>query len=112
MLNKDVIDKIIFDLGQYARDKFPEYAEGFVKDIKKFLEKEGSTIERWVNGIKDKVLKKEEFFYLLKGKKDVLELEILKQTGIAVLTAERMKNDILGLLSNAAMKYLGIPMNG
>jgi hypothetical protein len=111
MLNKELRDKIINDLGEYAKSQFEEYADTFLADIKKFLKKEGDTIEKWLNAYNQGMLSNEDFICLVRSKKDELELAALKKIGETVLTAEQMKNVIVELLANAALKYLGISIN-
>ena len=84
--------------------------EGFLEDIKKdtrlFLKKSGKDLQRWMNLVKTNGLTDRDFVWLLKSKKDLMELAALKKAGLSLVKIEETRNKLLGIIARAALSLL------
>jgi hypothetical protein len=91
-------------IADYAAESWKEYSEEVVKDGGAFLEKAKDDLERWSKELAEGKLSKEDFGWLVQGKKDLAEMEALKQAGLAKAQIDRCKNDILSMVIDTAFK--------
>ncbi len=81
--------------------------EGFLEDITKetrlFLEESGEDLRRWLSLVKSKGLTDRDFVWLLKSKKDLMELASLKKAGLSLVKIEDTRNKILGIIARGAL---------
>jgi len=71
------------DLLDFAKENLDEYKDEILKDGTIFIEKTKSDLERWAEGLASGALSQSDFEFLLKGKKDLAEMEALKQLGLS-----------------------------
>lgn len=77
----DFIEKIMFIIGEEAREKFGSRIIEVNNDAAKFLEKTKTDINRWFELLQSSDLNKGEFIWLVKSKKDLLEMTVPMQSG-------------------------------
>lgn len=74
----------------------------FVEDIgfagEKFLKNSRDDLENWFQLYNSGNLDKEELESLIKGKKDLLDIKILTQAGLAKIRIDRIKNGIFEII--------------
>jgi hypothetical protein len=98
----DFMEKIMFIIGQEAREKFGGRIIEANNDAAKFIEKTKTDINRWFELLQSSDLNKEEFIWLVKSKKDLLEMNALKQSGLSLVEVEEFRDSILYSLIKVA----------
>lgn len=81
-----------------AKDTFMDYADDAVTDVKDFLFETRDDLLRWTQELADKEITLEEFEDLVKGQKDLAEMTLLKQQGLALIKLDSFKNSLVDLV--------------
>lgn len=100
----DFVSTLKNDLLDFAKENLEEYKEELLKDGTLFIEKTKSDIERWTEGLASGALSKEDFEFLLKGKKDLAQMEALKQLGLSQIRITKITNGIIDVVVGSAVK--------
>lgn len=74
-----------------------------LQDSTAFLAKTRADLERWTTLLSAGSLTAEEFAFLVRAKKDLAELEALKQLGLAKARLTRFRNALVDTLVNTAV---------
>jgi hypothetical protein len=83
-----------------------EFKNEAVQDSKAFLDKAAEDLKRWLQQLANKQITKEEFEFLVKGKRDLAEMLALKQKGVALVKIDAFKNRLISLVVDLAVKTL------
>jgi len=92
------------DLLDFAKENLEEYKDEILKDGILFIEKAKSDLERWTEGLASGALSKADFEFLLKGKKDLAQMEALKQLGLSKIRITKITNGIIDVVAGSAFK--------
>lgn len=90
-----------------VRAEWQDCREAALKDGQAFVEKTKADLERWTGLLVTGGLSREDFEWLLQGKKDLAELEGLRQAGLAQVRLDRFKDSIIGVVGNTALRVFG-----
>lgn len=94
------------DLGGVIKEFGEELKEDILNDAEAFATKTRDDIEHWSKLLKDGEMGIKDFEFLLKGKKDLAEMEALKQKGLAQAKLDKLKADILNTVVGSVKKVL------
>ncbi len=101
-------DKFFKELKDGVKDMAKREAKDFVKeataDSKEFLDTVKDDLKTWSEQLARGELTKDEFEFLLGGKKDLAKMEALKQAGLAAVKVDRVRTALLDLVISAATK--------
>lgn len=100
----DFVSTLKSDLLDFAKENFDEYKEELLKDGNAFLEKAKSDIERWTEGLATGAISAADFEFLLQGKKDLAQMEALKQLGLSKIRITKITNSIIDIIAGSAIK--------
>ena len=89
-----------------AGDTFKKYSKQILNDGTDFAQKLEEDIKRWTAEYSIHEITKEEFEFLVKAKKDLLEMTALKQEGLARTELNKLRNAIVELVTGTAIKVL------
>ena len=92
------------DLLEFAKENFEEYKDELLKDGNEFVKKAKKDLERWTDGLASGALSKADFEFLLKGKRDLAEMEALKQLGLSKIRVNRITNGVIDVVVGSAVK--------
>ncbi len=92
------------ELIEFAAYSWKDYEKEAIKDGKKFLEKSKADLERWSKMLANGNLTRDDFEWLLVGKKDLAELVALKQKGLAKVALDRFVNGLIDTIVSTAFK--------
>ena len=81
-----------------------EHSKAAGKDASAFLEKARADLERWTLELAEGKLTNDDFAFLVKGKKDLAEMEALKQAGLALVRIDQFRNSVFDLVIGTALK--------
>ena len=100
------IDKILKDAGnqiaELAEKLFKQFTKQAIADAKDFLNEARDDLQRWVGELERKEIDKSDFESLVRGQKDVAEMQALKQAGLAQVSIDTFTNGVLDIVINAA----------
>ena len=100
----DFVSTLKNDLLDFAKENLEEYKEELLKDGTLFIEKAKSDLERWTEGLASGALSPADFEFLLKGKKDLAQMEALKQLGLSKIRITKITNSIIDVVVGSAIK--------
>jgi len=100
----DFVSALKTDLLDFAKVNYEEYKDELLKDGTLFIEKAKSDLERWTDGLASGALSKADFEFLLKGKKDLAQMEALKQLGLSKIRITKITNSIIDVVVGSAFK--------
>lgn len=90
-------------IAELAKREAREFLSQAEEDAKAFVEAMKDDLETWMKELADGKLTSDDFKFLVKGCKDVAEMQALKQVGLAKVHIERIVNGVIDLVINAAM---------
>lgn len=94
------------DLTGVIKEFGEEYKEDILKDAGAFAAKTRDDLEKWAKMLKEGELSPADFEYLLKAKKDLAEMEALKQKGLTQAKLDKLKADILDVVAGTVGKVV------
>jgi len=100
----DFIAQLKTELGEFAEYSWKTYKTAAVKDGKAFIEKSKADLERWTKMLAKGDLTRDDFEWLMVGKKDLAELVALKQKGLAKVALDRFINGLIDTVVSTAFK--------
>ena len=92
------------DLMIFAKDNLEEQKDELLKDGNAFVRKAKKDLERWTEGLTTGTLSKADFEFLLRGKKDLAEMEALKQLGLSKIRINKITDGVIGVVVGSAFK--------
>ena len=92
------------DLLEFAKENLEEYKDELLKDGNEFVKKTKKDLERWTEGLASGALSKADFEFLLKGKRDLAEMEALKQLGLSKIRVNKITNGVIDVVVGSAVK--------
>lgn len=98
------IDSLKKELADFAEYSWKTYRSEAIKDGKAFIEKSKSDLERWTKMLAQGDLTRDDFEWLMVGKKDLAELVALKQKGLAKVALDRFVNGLIDTVVSTAFK--------
>jgi hypothetical protein len=91
-------------LVELAKNLGERYLEAALQDGQNFLRTQQLELQQWTAELAAGKLSKEEFEDLVMGRKDLAEMVVLKQEGLAQVQLDRFINGVLSLVINTAIK--------
>lgn len=74
--------------------------------IIQFMEQSKEKWKRWLFLYNDNQITKDEWLWLLKSQKNIIELKALQQAGVTKIELNRVKNNILKVIFDTVIKIL------
>jgi hypothetical protein len=100
----DFLSTIKDDLLEFAEENLNEFKDELLKDGNAFVEKAKDDLKRWAEGLATGALSKADFEFLVKGKKDLAEMETLKQLGLSEIKINKLTEGVIGVVVGSALK--------
>lgn len=98
----DFLESLKKGLEELIQKNWKEFKDAAEKDGKVFFDKTKEDLKRWTKLLAQGNLSKDDFEWLVAGKKDLAELEALKQAGLAMVRLERFQNALISLAIDTA----------
>jgi hypothetical protein len=95
------------DLKSSAPELGVDLMDALIEDGLDFVHKTREDIEKWSHQLAKGELSKDEFEWLILAKKDLAEMEALKQKGLALANIDQYKHAITYSVLKAVFKSLG-----
>lgn len=87
-----------------AKEAGRDIKEELLQDGSAFVRKTRGDLQRWTALLAEGRLTKDEFAYLLEAKKDLAEMEALKQKGLAEVRIDELKQSIFDAIIGSATR--------
>jgi hypothetical protein len=100
----DFLSTLKNDLLDFAKENLNEYKDELLKDGNAFIEKAKADLKRWTDGLVAGSLSQKDFEFLVKGKKDLAQMETLKQIGLSKIRINKIINGMLDIVIGSAVK--------
>lgn len=100
----EFLETLKTELVEFAEYSWKTYKTAAVSDSKAFLEKCKGDLERWTKMLAKGELTRDDFEWLVVGKKDLAELVALKQKGLAKVALDRFINGLIDTIVSTAFK--------
>ena len=100
----DFLNALKDGLTQLVAQSLADYKNAAVRDGEAFLMKTRADLERWTGELAQGQLSKEDFAWLVKGKKDLGEMEALKQAGLTLVRLDQFRTSLVNLVIGTASK--------
>ncbi len=92
------------DLGNLAMDFGEDFKDDLVEAGSDLVNNTREDLERWTRQYAEGDLSKEDFKFLLKGRKDLAELEALKQKGLTQIRIDELKDAVVDTIIGSVRK--------
>lgn len=100
----DFWESIKKGLVEVAEKNWKEFREAAEKDGNAFFDKTKEDLRRWTKLLAQGDLSQDDFEWLVASKKDLAEMEALKQAGLALVRLERFQNAVISLVVDTAFE--------
>lgn len=102
----DFLSTVKTDVAKLIEKNLSDYADAATSDCDDFLDSIKADLLRWTELLAQNQLTLQDFEFLVKGKKDLAELEALRQQGLAQIRMNKFKNGLISTVIGAARKAI------
>jgi hypothetical protein len=103
---KQMIDKLKDEVIDLALSSFEKYKNEAKSDALKLLDELKGNLETWTLQLSEGKLSKTDFDFLVLGQKELIEMDALKQAGLALIKADEFKSSLLKLVTSTILGLL------
>ncbi len=89
-----------------AKESFTQYKDSAVSDTTAFWESAKADIQDWTKKLADGQLSKDEYRFLVEGKKDLAEMYALTQAGVAAARLQEFRTKAINLVIDSAFSLI------
>lgn len=100
----DFLRNLEESLRELVREHFEDFLAVARKDGEAFIERAKEDLKRWTRLLAAGELTRQDFEFLVAGKKDLAEMEGLKQAGLTLVRIEKFQNALISLIIDTALK--------
>src|SRR5215475_7497251 len=98
------LEELTVKLSALAEQQWTAYRDAAISDGTAFVDKIKADLERWSQLLASGALSKDDFAWLVQGKKDLAELEGLEQAGLALARLDQFRTDLINLVIDTAFR--------
>jgi hypothetical protein len=106
-LSNDIKDKIAQQAATLAQTLFGKFINEAVQDGKDFLQRTENDISTWLQDLNEGEITQKNFESLVRGEKDLAEMQALKQAGLAQAAIDTFINGFIQIVISVAVKAIG-----
>ncbi len=103
---ENLISELKSSIVDLANNNWQDYKDAVIDDGTSFLNSIKDDLEKWTLQLLDGSLSKKDFEWLIKAKKDVAELNALKNIGLAKASLDKFMNDLLNTLISGTLRSI------
>lgn len=100
----DFVNAMKTELVEFVEYSWNGYKTAAIKDAKSFFDQAKVDLERWTKMLAKGELTRDDFEWLVVGKKDLAELVALKQKGLGKVALDRFVNGLIDTIVATAFK--------
>ena len=102
----EIFEELKKGIVSLAENNLKEFKDQAISSGMDFLEQSKDEIKLWTEELATGQMSKEDFEWLVKGKKDLAELIILKEKGLAKSQVDKFTNGVCDVLISTAFRNL------
>ena len=95
-------DALFDQLKTLAQDESAAFGEAVLADGQAFVAKSEADLMRWTAALEAEILTPQDFTWLVQGKRDLAEMEALKQAGLGLARLDRLRTAMLDAVVGTA----------
>jgi hypothetical protein len=107
-LSNDIKSKIAQQAATLAETMFSGFVNQAVQDGNTFLQQTENDIATWLEDLKQGDITQKNFESLVRGEKDLAEMQALKQAGLGQVAIDTFVNGFIQIVINAALGAIHI----
>lgn len=100
----DFLKSLENGIKELALTNWKEVENAAIADGQAFVNKTKADLERWTQLLASGALTKDDFEWLIAGKKDLAQMQALEKAGLSLVRAQRFQNSLISLVINTAFK--------
>ncbi len=105
---KAIFAELLKEAEVLAEKTLKNYVKEAKGDSKDILNKMKADLERWTLQLAAGELSKDDFIFLVKGQKDLMEMVALKRAGITAITLNEFRDSLITMVTGSLLKAIKI----
>jgi hypothetical protein len=97
-------DALTDEIADLAETHLDEMTDAALQDGRAFLNQTQDDLKRWARLLEEGKLSRDEFESLVRGQKDLAEMEALKRAGLAAARADRFRDALIDRIVGTAAR--------
>lgn len=89
-----------------VKNTFTDFKDQAIKDTEDFLSKTKADLQNWTEQLINNKITQVEFEDLVKGQKDLAEMVLLKQAGLALIEIDKFKKSLINTILGTIIKLI------
>ena len=102
-MNPNTLKQIEKDISTLAKTLFKQFAKQAEADGKAFFQTTKEQTEEWLQELANKEITEKNFQSLVRGERDLAEMDALKQAGLAQVSIDTFTSGVIDIIINAAL---------
>jgi hypothetical protein len=102
----DFLNTLKKSLGELAKEYGRQYKDAIIKDGTDFVLQTQAKLDEWLQMVVKGQLTKDDLDYLLEGQKDLMQMEALKNAGLALAQKDKLQKAILETIAGSILKMV------
>lgn len=100
---QDLVNKLKEEIKELAAATFKNYKKEAINDGLNLLKNMEENLKTWTIMLVDGKLSPKDYEFLVLGQQELIEMNALKNTGIALIKIDQFKNSLLNLVINSVI---------
>lgn len=100
---QQILDKLKDEVINLALSTFNKYKNEAKTDALQLLDELKENLKTWTFQLAEGKLSRADFEFLVLGQKELIEMNALKQAGLALIKADEFKNNLLNLITSTVL---------
>jgi hypothetical protein len=105
---EELLQQLKSGIASLARLTIRDYVNYAKQDGDRILEEMKEKLKRWTQKLAEGHLSKEDFLWLVASQKDLIEMNSLKQAGLAAIRVEQFRSSVINLIIDTAFSVIKI----
>ncbi len=102
----EILNELKVSIKEIAINNWNDYKNEVISDGNEFLDTIKDDLEKWITDVQSGKMTKDDMEWLVKSKKDLAQLTVLKNIGLAKAKLDKISNDIIDSVSSKMIKLL------
>lgn len=101
----DFLDTLKDEIVDLATDHLDDLRDEAIQDTEQFLEDAEEDLKRWTRLLEEGAISERDFESLVKGQRDLAQMEALKQAGLAAVEVDRFRERLIDRVTTVARNF-------
>jgi hypothetical protein len=100
----ELLNTVVEGITELLKSTLNNVATDFKADAQQFVEQNKDNLQHWASLYASKKLTAKDLEALLRSSKNLFDMELLKQSGLALIAVDKFKNDAIAVIVNSVSK--------